>query len=72
MKRILIKPLVSLAMLAFSLCFRASAQYSIDWSKVSGGGGTSTGGVCSLSGTIGQPDAGGPMIGADYSLIGGF
>ena len=28
----------------------ADAQYSIDWSKVSGGGGTSTGGVYSVSG----------------------
>jgi len=32
-------------------------QYSIDWSTIDGGGGTSTGGDYSLSGTIGQPDA---------------
>lgn len=51
----------------------APAQnYSIDWYKISGGGGTSTGGVYSLSGTIGQHDAGGPMTGGDYSLTGGF
>jgi hypothetical protein len=51
----------------------ASAQsYSIDWCKISGGGGTSTSGVYSVSGAIGQPDAGGPMIGGDYSLTGGF
>jgi HsdM N-terminal domain/N-6 DNA Methylase len=37
-----------------------------------GGGGTSTGGVYSVSGTIGQPDAGAPMTGAQYSLTGGF
>jgi hypothetical protein len=47
-------------------------SYSIDWYKVSGGGGTSTGGVYSVSGTIGQHDAGGPMTGGAYSLTGGF
>jgi len=59
------------AWLAF--CPNASAQqYSIDWYKVAGGGGTSTGGVYSISGTIGQQDAGGPMTGGNYSLTGGF
>src|SRR5271166_1518915 len=53
-------------------CFRAQAQYSIDWYKVSGGGGTSTGGVYSVSGTIGQPDAGAAMSGGNYSVAGGF
>ena len=47
-------------------------SYSIDWYKISGGGGTSTGGGFSLSGTIGQHDAGGPMTGGNYSLTGGF
>jgi len=37
-----------------------------------GGGGTSTGAVYSISGTIGQPDAGGPMTGGNFSLTGGF
>ena len=50
----------------------SAQQYSINWYKVSGGGGTSTGGVCSVSGTIGQHDAGGPMTGGNYSLTGGF
>src|ERR1700679_1161592 len=60
-----------LVLAAFSL--RTSAQnYSIDWYKVAGGGGTSTGGVYSLSGTIGQPDASGAMTGGGYSLTGGF
>jgi hypothetical protein len=50
----------------------ASAQnYSIDWHKVGGGGGTSTGGVYAVSGTIGQPEAG-AMTGGNYSLTGGF
>jgi hypothetical protein len=46
--------------------------YTIDWYKVSGGGGTSTGGVYAVSGTIGQPDASGAMTGGSYSLTGGF
>jgi len=46
-------------------------QYAIDWFTIDGGGGTSTGGVYSLSGTIGQPDAG-RMTGASYALDGGF
>jgi hypothetical protein len=47
-------------------------QYSIDWHKVAGGGGTSTGSIYSVSGTIGQPDASGAMTGAGYSVTGGF
>jgi hypothetical protein len=55
------------------LALTAGAQnYSIDWYKVSGGGGTSTGGVYSVSGTIGQHDAGVPMTGGNFSLTGGF
>lgn len=46
-------------------------NYSIDWHKVAGGGGTSTGGVYSVSGTIGQPDAG-LLSGGNYTLVGGF
>ena len=47
-------------------------NYSIDWYTIDGGGGTSTGGVYSVSGTIGQPDAGGPMTGGNFTLSGGF
>ena len=46
--------------------------YSIDWYKIAGGGGTSTGGAYAVSGTIGQPDAGAAMSGGNYSLTGGF
>jgi hypothetical protein len=56
----------------FSYCRPSSAQDSLDWHKISGGGGTSTGGVYSVSGTVGQHDAGGPMTGGSYSLYGGF
>jgi hypothetical protein len=58
---------------AMALTSTALAQsYSIDWYTIDGGGGTSTGGVYSVSGTIGQPDAGGPMTNGQYSVTGGF
>jgi len=61
-----------LCLLACAFCIRATAQsYSIDWSTIDGGGGTSTGGVYSVTGTIGQPDAG-AMSGGSYTLEGGF
>jgi hypothetical protein len=47
-------------------------SYSIDWYKIAGGGGTSTGGVYQLSGTIGQPDAGPVMTNGQFSVTGGF
>ena len=47
-------------------------QYSIGWYKIGGGGGTSTNGPYSITGTIGQPDAGPAMTGGNYSLTGGF
>ena len=57
---------------AFALAASVSAQnYSIDWFTIDGGGGTSTGGVYSVSGTIGQPDAG-ALSGGSYTLVGGF
>lgn len=60
-------------MLMLPIINHASAQsYSIDWFKIAGGGGTSTGGVYQVSGTIGQQDAGGPLTGGNYSLTGGF
>ena len=75
----MITNVMKIAILAFALVSRlllstdAMAQsYSIDWYKVSGGGGTSTGGTYSVSGTIGQHDAGGPLTGGNYSLTGGF
>ena len=47
-------------------------SYSIDWFKIAGGGGTSTGGVYQLSGTIGQPDVGPVMTNGQFSVTGGF
>ena len=56
----------------FAVCQEGRAQnFTIDWFTIDGGGGTSTGGVYSVSGTIGQPDAG-TMSAGNYSLVGGF
>ena len=66
---------ITIAGLVAELFMAASINaqlYSIDWHKVAGGGGTSTGGVYSVSGTIGQPDAGGPLTNGPYSVTGGF
>jgi hypothetical protein len=51
---------------------QAQTNFTLDWFSVDGGGGTSTGGVYAVSGTIGQPDAGTTMKGGNYSLDGGF
>jgi len=65
--------LLGFILLLSAFCLSAVGQsYSIDWYKIAGGGGTSTGGVYTVSGTIGQPDAGGSMTGGSYSLTGGF
>ena len=58
----------------FGLLIADSVQaqsYSIDWFTIDGGGGTSTGGVYSVTGTLGQPDAG-TMSGGNYTINGGF
>jgi hypothetical protein len=55
---------------ATCLCLTAQ-QYTIDWYTIDGGGGTSSGGGYTLSGTIGQPDAG-TLSGGNYVLEGGF
>ena len=67
-------------LLTLPLCLLTPAlhaqTYSIDWFKVAGGGGASAGtngsSVYSVTGTIGQPDAGGALTGGSYSLTGGF
>jgi hypothetical protein len=63
-----------LAGLAFALSASSlrAQTYSIDWYKISGGGGTSSNGQFTVSGTIGQHDAGGPMTGGNFSVTGGF
>lgn len=47
-------------------------SFDVSWNTVDGGGGTSTGGVFELTGTIGQPDAGVVMSGGGFEVRGGF
>lgn len=61
-----------ISLLLFSATLVCAQNYSIDWSMIAGGGGTSTGGVFSVSGTIGQPDAGPAMTNGQYAVTGGF
>ncbi len=65
-----------LILVTLPLCLLTPAvhaqTYSINWYKIAGGGGTSSNGQYSVSGTIGQHDAGGPMTGGNYSVTGGF
>ena len=72
MKTEMFRSFVLVGLVAWAGKASAQANYSIDWYKVSGGSGTSVGGPYTLSGTIGQHDAGGPMTGGNYSLTGGF
>ena len=66
MKTLLIIPLLLIAAAV------SAQQYSIDWYKIAGGGGISTGATYQVTGIIGQPDASGAMTGGIYSLTGGF
>jgi len=66
------KKLLCLGFICLAVVSGVRAQsYSIDWYTIDGGGGTSSGGGYSVSGTIGQPDAG-RMSGGNYTIEGGF
>ena len=72
-RQVLMKSLIPKTLMLLALTLTGYSQnYSIDWFKIAGGGGTSTGGVYTVIGTIGQHDAGGPLTGGNYSLTGGF
>jgi hypothetical protein len=62
-----------LALLATAGAFPAAtqAQFQIDWYTIDEGGGASAGGAFSLTGTIGQPDAGDAQ-GGGFDCAGGF
>ena len=63
---------VSVLLLGLSAATLRAQSYAIDWYKIAGGGGTSTGATYSVTGTIGQPDASSAMSGGPYSVTGGF
>jgi len=60
--------LTAVCIVTISVCL---ANYSIDWYTIDGGGATSTGGTYTITGTIGQPDAGYSYQG-EYYLAGGY
>ncbi|MGQ9556147.1 MAG: hypothetical protein ACUVWR_18755 [Anaerolineae bacterium] len=51
---------------------QTGGPYNLEWHSFDGGGGQMAGGAYSLSGTVGQADAGAVMSGGSYSLSGGF
>jgi hypothetical protein len=54
-----------------SVALPAGAQLTLDWFQISAGAATSTGGVYTVTGTVGQSDAG-TMTGGQFGLVGGF
>jgi hypothetical protein len=72
MKSFLI-PLLAILLSAIMASKAHAQSFSIDWFTIAGGGGSSTGSVYNVSGTIGQSAASGAaMAGGNYSLQGGF
>lgn len=63
----------ALAMLAMSSAVYAGPLFDIPWYTIDSGGAILTsGGEFEISGTIGQPDAGEPMTGGEFTINGGF
>ena len=64
--------LVVVLLVAATVQAQTGGGYDLSWYSIDGGGAMlSTGGSYSLSGTIGQPDAG-ALSGGGYTLNGGF
>ena len=49
-----------------------AAPFTSDWYTIDGGGGTLSGGSFTISGTIGQADAGAPAKGGNFRMAGGY
>jgi hypothetical protein len=61
------------ALTAMILTASASAEYTVDWYTIDGGGSSeSAGGGFTLAGTIAQPDAGVMMTGTELTIESGF
>ena len=73
MRRLLLLLITVLVLLlAVSLASAQTGEWDLGWHTIDGGGATSAGGSrFSLSGTVGQPDAG-RMSGGMYTVLGGF
>jgi len=66
-----IKSVLLLAGLLATAAISHAQPFAISWYTIDGGGGSSAGGTFSVTGTIGQPDAG-HMAGGNYTIDGGF
>jgi hypothetical protein len=68
-----INRLVSLTAIAVCASIASAQPYDIDWNTIDTGGGPMVGaGNLELNGTIGQHDAGVPLTGGGFELVGGF
>ena len=56
----------------FFVALCAGAQTNVGWQTMDGGGGTSTGGMYTLEGTIGQPDGSEAVQGGAFAVQSGF
>ncbi|MCI0364161.1 MAG: hypothetical protein L0Y44_10625 [Phycisphaerales bacterium] len=80
MRRSTLKAGLAIALTAASANLSAAREeggiaggFDLSWHTIDCGGATfSVGGSFELGGTIGQPDAGVPLIGGTFSLTGGF
>jgi uncharacterized repeat protein (TIGR01451 family) len=66
------RPLAALALVVACAAPVRSQSYDASWWTVDGGGATLAGGPYGLTGTTGQPDAGGPFTGGSFGLGSGF
>jgi len=72
MKTIQQKIWITLSIAFVAVGTQLEAQpYGISWFTMDGGGGASSGGNYSLTGSLGQPDAG-VLQGGTYALVGGY
>ena len=66
------KSMIVTATLLLATAVARAQDYDLSRHTIDGGGGTSSNGTFSLSGTIGQPDAGAALTSGTWSLTGGF
>jgi hypothetical protein len=71
MKKVAI-PLIMVLLLLSAVVLASQMAPEISWWTVDGGAETSTGDGFSLSGIIGQPDAGPAMTDSTYTVTGGY
>jgi hypothetical protein len=58
-------------LMAAAVTVARAQNYGVDWSSITGGGGSITAGVYTITGTIGQPETG-RLNSSDFTIDGGF